>query len=66
MFKYFGNKKQHSKVIKDIQSRNKLIRIADKTEGGWSTVEEYQQSELADDSDDDRKIWLDSSRALQK
>ena len=29
-------------AIKDIEGRLKLIRIADKTEGGWITVDEYE------------------------
>ena len=54
------------KVIRDIRSRNKLIKIADRTEGGWGTVEEYETCDYADDSDDDRKIRQANSRALQK
>ena len=53
-------------IIKDIEGRIKLIRIADKTEGGWATVEEYQTSDLAEDSDDDKKIRQANARALQK
>ena len=53
-------------IVKDINSRNKLIKIADRTEGGWTTVEEYQQIDYADDSDDDRKIRQANARALQK
>ena len=32
-----------NKVNKVIQSRNKLIRIADKTKEGWSTMEQYSK-----------------------
>ena len=32
--------------------RQKLIRIADRSEHGWATVEEYMEDELADNSDD--------------
>lgn len=53
-------------IINDLQGRNKLIHIADKTEGGWSTVEEYQLHDYADNSDDDRKIRQANVRALQK
>ena len=42
-------------IIKDIEARIKLIRIADKTEEGWAAVEEYQTSDLEEDSDDDKK-----------
>ena len=40
-------------VLTDIQDRIKLIKIADKTEGGWTTVDEYEKSDYADDSEDD-------------
>ena len=57
-------------IIKDIEGRIKLIRIADKTEGGWATVEdgveEYQTNVLAEDSDDVKKIRQANARALQK
>ena len=54
------------KVIRDIRSRYKLMKIVDRTEGGWGTVEEYETCDYADDSDDDRKIGQANSRALQK
>ena len=44
------------KVIRDMRGRNKLINIADRTEGGWSTVEKYETCDYADDSDDGKKI----------
>ena len=53
-------------IIRDIKGRNKLIKIADRTEGGWSTVEEYELCDYADDSDDDKKIRQANARALQK
>ena len=53
-------------VIKDIEGQIKLIRIADQTEGGWATVEEYQTSDLAEDSDDDKKIHQANALAVQK
>ena len=36
--------------------RNKHIIIADSTEGGWQTVQEYIQRDVAEDSDDDRRL----------
>ena len=39
-----------------IASRQKLIRLADRSEFGWDLVKEYQADELADDSDDAKKI----------
>ena len=53
-------------AIKYIEGRLKLIRIADKTEGGWINVDEYETSDLADDSDNEKKIRQANARALSK
>ena len=37
-----------------VQHRIKLIRIADKSEFGWETVNQYEADELASDSEDDK------------
>ena len=39
-----------------LAERNRMIELADVSEYGWSTVEEYLQRPLAEDSDDDRRI----------
>ena len=39
-----------------IEVRIKLIKIADKSEHGWQTVAEYVTNELADDSDDEKRL----------
>ena len=36
--------------------RTKCILLADRSEGGWATVEEYLQKEIASDSEDDRRM----------
>ena len=36
--------------------RQKLIRIADRSELGWMVVDEYEEDELADDSGDEKRI----------
>lgn len=37
----------------ELQGQNKLIRISYESEGSWSTEEEYQQNDYANDL-----IWL--------
>ncbi|CAH3032798.1 unnamed protein product, partial [Porites lobata] len=41
---------------KKLSYRNKLILVADSSEEGWEVVNEYQRRDLADDSDDDKRI----------
>ena len=43
--------------------RQKLILLADKSEFGWATVEEYKQHDLADDSEDEKRIHSAERRA---
>ena len=43
--------------------RQKLILLADKSEFGWATVEEYKQHNLADDSEDEKRIHSAERRA---
>ena len=49
-----------------INDRQKLIRIADRSEHGWATVEEYEDDELADNSDDEKKLFKAEARAGRK
>ena len=46
--------------------RNKHILLADSSDGGWSTVDEYTNKELASDSEDDKKMRRAESSALRK
>lgn len=54
------------KSEKRLSHRNKLILIADSSEEGWEVVNEYQRRDLADDSDDDKRIRQAEVRASQK
>ena len=46
-----------------IAVRQKLIKIADRSEHGWSTVDEYMDDELADNSDDEKRLFRAEQRA---
>ena len=49
-----------------IKERQKLIKIADRSEHGWATVEEYVADELADNSDDEKRLYKAEARAGRK
>ena len=46
-----------------VTERQKLILLADKSEFGWKTVQEYTQHELADSEADGKKIRSAEERA---
>ena len=49
-----------------INTRQKIIKLADKSEFGWATVQEYVSDELADDEADASKIKKTEERAAVK
>ena len=55
-----------SRALASIQKRQKLIKLADKSEAGWLAVDEYESDELADDSEDDKKIRRAQDKAVRK
>ena len=65
-----GSQKRASNLAKsikeDIEKRNKLLKIADKSIAEWGTADEYLSDDLASDSEDDRKIKAAERRPLQK
>ena len=59
-------KEELNKGISLINSRQKIIKLADKSEFGWATVQEYVSDELADDEADASKIKKPEKRAAVK
>ena len=49
-----------------IKERQKLTKIADRSEHGWATVEEYVADELVDNSDDEKRLYKAEARAGRK
>ena len=39
-----------------VKNRQKAMRLADRSELGWAVVNEYGEDELAEDSDDEKRI----------
>ena len=54
--KYDTCLKQLNEGKEQIEQRQKLILLADKSEYGWKTVSEYVDNELAVDEEDAKKI----------
>ena len=59
-------KEELKKGISLINSRQKIIKLADKSEFRWATVQEYVSDELADDEVDASKIKKAEKRAAVK
>ncbi|XP_073253265.1 uncharacterized protein [Porites lutea] len=49
-----------------VSKRVKAIKLADKSEFGWATVNEYLSDELASDSDDEKRIYRAERRTERK
>ena len=48
------------------RKRQKLIKLADKSDAGWLVVQEYEQEKLADDSEDEKRIKKAQEKAARK
>ena len=49
-----------------VSKRIKVIKMADKSDSGWSTVNEYLSGELASNSDDEKRMYRVKRRTERK
>ena len=49
-----------------IKKRQKLIKIADRSEYGWAIIDEYVEDELAEGEEDDRHLFRAERRAKRR
>ena len=49
-----------------VNKRTKVIKMADKSQYSWATVEEYLSNELASDTDDEKRIIRSENKASRK
>lgn len=61
--KFDKAKQSLEKGEKLLAERQKHILLADKSDFGWMTIQEYKKNDLADDSDDEKKIIRAEARA---
>ena len=59
-------KEELNEGISLLNNRRKIIKLADKSEFGWATVQEYVCDDLADDEADASKIKKAEKRAAVK
>ena len=53
-------------ALKEIATRNKHVKMADRSPAGWGLIKEYLADSLADDDSDEKKIRRCEEAALQK
>ena len=49
-----------------LRHRQKLVKLADQFESGWKTMTEYETHNLADDSEDEKRIIRAENKAARK
>ncbi|XP_061169559.1 uncharacterized protein LOC133178918 [Saccostrea echinata] len=52
--------------IELVKNRQKVIKLADSSQLGWRVVQEYEANPIADDSDDEEKMYRAQMRAERK
>jgi hypothetical protein len=71
LWAFENNKQEYARELvndacEQLKRRNKLIRIADTSEGGWETVRQYEANPVASDSSDESRINRAEARAAKK
>ena len=56
-------KEKLNQGISLVTDRMKIIKIADRSEYGWATVKECEADDLAEDSEDERRLYRSERRA---
>ena len=59
-------KDELDKGAKEIAAHQKKIRIADRSEFSWATVEAYESDDLADDSADEKRMEKAEKEAAKR
>ena len=49
-----------------VKNRQKVIKLADSSQLGWKVVKEYESNPIAEDSDDEKKMYRAQMRAERK
>ena len=53
-------------TLEAVKQRQKLIKLADRSPLGWATIKEYLTDNLADDSDDEKRLRKAEKSAVSK
>jgi hypothetical protein len=59
-------KEKNAEGIHWVCHRQKLVKLADSSQLGWKGVQEYESNSLAEDSEDEKKIFKPEARAERK